>query len=536
MSYQETATQIIKDSIKSAIFIDENALPCFNPESEEPVDEEILSMQLFENFKKNDISLSIHKFNKGDENESGLKKYLFEGRDLVLLDWKLAGSSGEEYSLKMLSDIVNSSHIHFCVIYTTEKDKGLDQVFKNVLSYFSCSNNKYYQNLKEQLEIEPGIETITSDLDFISLRRDSTESGKRIGLLSKRNADLVQKIIELSNESDKKCALIKASIALSDTVKSENENPCPAIVSPVNNTIVIENTIITLLNKSENKPESLLDKLSTQITSNDNSFTQLLGLEMKNILNRNSSFVDSNLLKISKDAFVHHWNHYKEEEHEYLFSEFVKDILLENVGLQLRDKKLSLLNNELLDSLNEGIHVKDEELISMNVFYNAHQLSIPKKLNFGDVFINSDGNEYYICITALCDCLRPEEKIDNNFFFAVGTNISKTLALKLGDTAFISYLNNSKIVKWTEVNKQISDEEQKYSPVYIKPVQFKVLKPEFSESGEIELGSINTEGQVVLKKVTYITTIKSSYTQRIANHAFTHPLRVGIDFAKKNTK
>ena len=534
MTYQNTANQIIKDAIKSAIFIDENALPFYSPIPDDPSIEEILSQGLYSNFKNEGISLAIHQYAVGDENKEELTKYLYEDRDLVLLDWNLTGEGGEEFSLKMISDIVKREHIHFCVIYTKEIKDGIDRVFRNILSYFSCKNVEYYQELKEQLELDAETASILSDLDFINLNRDNSECGKRIGLLSRKYPELVKKIIELTNEPVKKCALIKASIALSNTRKSENENPCPTIVSPANNTIVIENTIITILNKSENNPETLLDKLSTQITSNESSFTQLLGLEMKNILDKNSSFIDSNLLKISKDAFVHHWNHYKKEGQEYLFSEFVKDVLLENVGLQLRDKKLSLLNNDLLNSFGEEINVKDEELISMNVFYNSHKLSTPKKLNFGDVFISSDGNEYYICITALCDCIRSEEKIDNNFFFAIGTNISKADALNLGDTAFISYLNSSTIVKWTEFNSRISDRLQGFSPIYIKPIQFKVINPAFDKSGIIELGSINGEGQIVLKKIKYATTIKSSYSQRIANHAYTHPLRVGIDFVKKH--
>jgi hypothetical protein len=534
MTYQETADQIIKDSIKSAIFIDENALSFYSHIPDNWSIEEKLSQDLYLNFKDKGISLAIHKYAIGDEIKEELSKYLYEDRDLVLLDWNLTGESGEEFSLKMLSDIVKRGHIHFCVIYTKESNDGLDRVFNNILSYFSCKDVKYYLELKEQLELEEGIESIIGDLNFINLYRDNIESGKRIGLLSKNHPELIRRIIELTDEPIKKCALIKASIAFSDTRKSENENPCPTIVSPATKMIVIDNTIITLLNKSDNKPDTLLAKLSLQVTSNESSFTQLLGLEMKNILDKNSSFIDSNLLKISKDAFVHHWNHYKKEKQESLFSEFVKDVLMENVGLQLRDKQLSLLNNNLLNSFDEVKNVKDEELISMNVFYNAHQLNIPKKLNFGDVFISSEGNEYYICITALCDCLRSEEKIDNNFFFAIGTNISKAVALKLGDTAFISYLNSSKIVKWTDVNNMIGDDEHKYSPIYIKPVQYKVLKPEFNEFGEIELGSISADGLTVFRKVKYATTIKSSYAQRIANHAFSHPLRVGIDFAKNS--
>ena len=534
MNYLDTATQIIKDAIKSAIFIDENALPFYSGASVIPIDEEVLSQDLYRNFKSEGISLAIHKYEVGDENKDALSEYLYEGRDLVLIDWKLTGEYGEELSLKMISDIVKNDHIHFCVVYTKESKEGLERVFKNILSYFSGKDSDYYQDLKEQIEIIEGIDEIKSDLDFISLNRDNKEAGKRIGLLSRKNPAIVQSIIQYSEEPVKKCALIKASIALSDTHKSQNKNSCPTLVSAENQTIVIENTIITLLNKSENRPDVLLNRLSQQIASSEASFTQLLGLEMKTILSKNSSFIDSNMLGISKDAFLYHRNHYRQEGQEHLFSEFVKDVLLENISLQLRNKKLQLLDPDFLNSFGDDFHVKDEELISMNVFYNSHQLGIQKKLNFGDVFVGQEGARYYICITALCDCLRPKEKIDNNFFFAIGTNISKADALKLGDTAFVSFLNSSTIVKWTEFNSRIGNRERGFSPIYIKPVQFKVLNHEFDNAGEIEISLISGDGEITHEKIKYITTIKNSYSQRIANHAFSHPLRVGVDFVKKH--
>jgi hypothetical protein len=224
MTYQETATKIIKDSIRSAIFIDENALPFFTQESKEPVPEELLSKQLFDNFKNDDISLSIHKFEEGDESKTELKKYLFDGRDLVILDWKLADFSGEEYSLSMLSDVVNSSNIHFCVIYTKESGDELENVLKNILSYFSGKDVEYYKGLKELIEIEEGIKEITDDLHLINLNRDREDTGEIIGKLSKSHNGLIKKILELSGESNKKCALIKASIALMNTHKSITPN------------------------------------------------------------------------------------------------------------------------------------------------------------------------------------------------------------------------------------------------------------------------------------------------------------------------
>ena len=48
----------------------------------------------------------------------------------------------------------------------------------------------------------------------------------------------------------------------------------------------------------------------------------------------------------------------------------------------------------------------------------------------------------------------------------------------------------------------------------------------------IELYYLNKEGERKNNRVQYITTIRQNYAQRIANHAFSYPLRVGVDFVK----
>lgn len=106
--------------------------------------------------------------------------------------------------------------------------------------------------------------------------------------------------------------------------------------------------------------------------------------------------------------------------------------------------------------------------------------------------------------------------------------------MKLGDTAFISYLSPTELVKWTDVNTIIDSEHHKFSPVYIKPMQFSVVATEFSEDGELTFSFLKPNGDKDTFQATYITTIKSNYTQRIANHAFSYPVRVGVDFVKKS--
>ena len=157
-----------------------------------------------------------------------------------------------------------------------------------------------------------------------------------------------------------------------------------------------------------------------------------------------------------------------------------------------------------------------------------------KITNFGDVFQKEgEKNRTLICITPLCDCLRPQNKRKSNFYFAEGEVMKdREKALKLGDTAFISYLPNNVIVRWGEKNKE--EDKAKYNPLYIKPYQYKVFESQniIDTDNKIVVHYLNKSGEIKSKTLIYQTTIRSNYAQRIANHAFIYPMRVGIDFVK----
>ncbi len=533
MSYQQQAIEIIKNSIKSAIFIDEKARGFFQDSSElTGENEETISVDLFNKFKRDGISLAIHKYKIDDQKDDILKNYLFEDRDLVLLDWNLDGdNSGQDYSLALLADIVKRPHIHFCTIYTSEKGTSIDTVFQNILSYFSGDNSEYYDELYADLENETEIVKIKETLNDINVNRDSRDSGKKLGDLFKSHKEAIEKIKEITGITNNKCAIIKASIALNRTLTSVEPNSCPSITNFDNKTLVIDNTIITILNKEENNPESLIRNISNQVIQGKSSFTQLLGLEMQSIFSKSGAFIDENLLNFGKEAIIFHREKYKADGHLHFFPEFIKEIMLEKAKLNIRDKSISLLDDDFLDAENKEIIPKDEELIAMNIFYNSTKLKNDNKLNFGDVFKKEGVSEYFICITALCDCLRPD-KIENKFFFAKGEPIKKEDALKLGDTAFVSYLSEKQIVKWTDITS-IDEGLHKFSPVYIKPLQYTITEIQFNEENEITFKNLDSNGKEETFTGKYITTIKSNYSQRIANHSFNHPIRVGVDFVKK---
>jgi hypothetical protein len=537
--YQQKANSIINQSIKSAIFIDDNALEFYGKKSDKDIPEEDLSISLYNNFKQHGVSLAVHKFEQKNIDDKKLKDYLFAGRDLVLLDWKLDGLTGEDKSLQLLEDIVKSEHIHFCAIYTSEEN--LDGIFDNVISYFSGRTAEFYNNLKEQVGDETFVNEILGKIDIYS----KEITGKLTSELTKGdNQDFLTVLKEVANTNNITDALILLKIAYSDTLKSGQKNPEPEIISKTNKTLVINNTIITLLQKNaDSDPEKLIGRLSEQVSGSKNSFTQLLGLEMQNIFASKGAFVDSNLFQVSKQTLIYHRKKLIEEDgSDVLFNQMMKSVLLEHAALNLSSSKLSLLDNAVMDDEPVIGSPSDEELSHMNVFYNSLVLEKNKKLNFGDVFID-ENKDYYMCITALCDCFRPS-KIKNIYYFVKGSNMKRDTALKLGDTAFVNFLSFDQAVVWSNIDQEGGDEKlAKYQPVYIKPLTFQVKNFKM-QNGEIELRRIidndakDTKGNIIgedieFSKINYVTTIKPTYAQRIANHAFAHPMRVGVDFVKK---
>ncbi|HOF15969.1 MAG TPA: response regulator receiver domain [Bacteroidales bacterium] len=598
MTYSNKAFDIVKQSINSAIFIDEKAKEFYSgTEVNNDVVEEKLSIELYNNFKREGISLTVHKFNVRDIEDENLKKYLLKDRDLVLLDWELDGSGGIEYSLKLLSEIVQYPRINFCCIYTSSP--RVDSVLPHIRTYFSGYSKKDFEN-------------ISTAYSFIESNKFLDPAKKTILEQSeeKANSFIEEQGINLTDFPIPNKSKIEALNLLVDAFdnfqKSENREIPITSISKMSDNIIINNTFIFILTKNvenDTKPSFLIKRISDELIKNKNSFIQLLGLEMQTIFNNNKSFINENMLQSSTEAFFTHRNYLKEKnKNDVPFNELIKKVLIEHATLRLRTSKLSLLDTKFLDEESKNYEQipSDTEIASMNTFYNSvtvkslNSNDFPN-VNFGDIFVDSENN-YYLCITALCDCLRPE-KIKQNYFFVTGKELSIEVANLLGDSAFISYIPKNKAISWVnvestkknkkegaveevkvpkkvlnmlsnvlspeevnkiseEISKELTGKEQrindknleidalkqfKYKPVYIQPHTFNIKNPKI-ENNMIELRRVESlkkvegekdNGDLNIFNVTYVTTLRPNYTQRIANHTFAHSVRVGVDFISK---
>lgn len=559
--YKQKAFDVLNASINSVVFIDEKAKDFF---SGTPVDnqivEERLSQDLFKTFKDNGKNLAVHRFEPSNLNNPQILDYLFNGRDLILLDWELAAVGGQEHSLKLLNRAVSTPHTNFCCIYSSSANFNeiplfLDAYFSGLMkNEFDLIKNSYSYISSEDLQNLLN----SSEPDYTTFFRENEIDLTTFPIerLRSKSANMILRYIYIS--------------LLSDRYVIPEQPTEYEVINNGTDSFIVNNTFVLALQKEvtdDSDYNKLLSRISDTVIKNDSSFFQLLGLEMQSIFDSNERFIDETILKSSTEALFQFRNHLDDDK---AFGTIIKKLLLEHATLKLRTAKLKLLETEFLECMSNKLTTSpsNDDLFQLNVFYNSVSVNslnrndIPN-LNFGDVFQDEKG-DYYLCITALCDCYYPN-KIEYNFYFAKGEEFKDIeLALRLGDTAFLSFLPNKKIVHWGNVENVKKDKLKKdfgesdeqftirklenelkaynvflYKPFYIKPKVYNVENNKLINN-KIRIWDITNKVTNIGEKrhdlnyieIKYITTLRDDYTQRIANHAFGHPMRVGVDFVK----
>lgn len=524
----------MSESIKTALFVDENALEPFT--KEENVDNldfnqtHDLSRYLFKHFYRNHIALTIHQFKSVDD----AKPYL-KNKDIVLLDWHLDGiTSGEEIALELLEEIAKERSTNFCCIYTNSL-KG--SVINNCMSYFSGYSKETCDNIFEEYSLDdelinlvnPYLEQILALpipynlTDIVAISKEL----KKIPGLAKRISDIIQ-INDLTFAEKLRCLAYASKVELK---KSTNEQtPSITFLDKENFTFIINSTLILVLNKDhEHDKQTLFNRIQREIISKHNSFLLILGLEMQNHLKNNHSFITGSILNVKNETIAFHWNQNIRHKSEIVFMDFIKQIMIDHVDLTLRNSEFKLLNSKLLNKTKIRGSKDVQQLAQINTFYNGISLEDNRLICFRDIFQNENDNTYYLCITALCDCLYPKEKIKNNYFFAKGNSFDINKAIDLADEAFISYIDKSTSILWPDFGEDTIFD--KFKPIYIKPILLHIPDPMIVGN---KINAVNiVEGIINNISLKYRFTLRNQYTQRIANHAFSHPIRVGIDFVKR---
>lgn len=547
MSFQEISSKIIKEAINSAVYIDDKVLLPFENKRSGLIDQS----DLFHSFRKNSCYLDFYRYVKSKRDNFAK---ILSNKDLLILDWHLSRNEEDlSATFEILKLAINTQCLHFSVIYT-DQDKEIlsESVILNVGAFFSGLDRTLSETCKDkirefidstgwaeddQTKFANELKRLSTELFFEFNDKDkhkeiSIEINKLITPMGRKEFVDFLNGLELPTEDYKK-QLVFLSFILNDCYLPEKGFQQKTSVYPDRNTVRINHLFIKAISKKSIDENELYDEFTNSLTTGSNIFLTLLGLEMRNRFRETSGFIGKELDDLSQLAFFYHRSsHFG--GYEELFNEFLKDIWKDQVASFLLEKNIELFG--AIDEFKDGNNIDDklakftkgdeksrEDLAKLNFVYN--RLAIKRKKNdeirFGDIFLlnlNDDAKIYLLCLTQHCDCLRPE-KIKNMFFFVEGEEIGITKGVDKSDGDFISFIENSD-KKLTCIDWTNGTDDCKPFTFYIKNTQMK---------GEKKTVALNYKGEN--RKASYLCTLKENYAQRIANKAFSYPLRVGIDFA-----
>jgi Response receiver domain len=532
-TFDSIAFEVLKESISTAMFIDDKALEPFEENKKGYED----FTKLYKSFKKYNCLLDIRRY-KNIGHKSKFNKSLSK-IDLLVLDWQLDESDIEYLiTLQMLASAIAVKNVHFICIYTRRKNEEIeDQIIYPITSYFSNNHNEkakekldyFYEMLDEQgIELDhfkdrfyglikeltffyhQAIDTSTIFIDIDNLLH-------KIGIAAE-----LKKLVESTyTEPDFAQKLIHFGYDIYDSPTSNNLYKIH-ISQKDRNSIYINNTVIRIRNKVDTP--DLYGEFCASLIDDHNIFFTLFGLEMRNRFRESSAFIGTEISNIDEIALFYHQNQVPSTD----FSELLKNIWKEQASSFLYERKIKILDS--LEDYKKGRKIKHKvntfskrnesnqiNLAKINAFYNTLDIKRMKgdTIKFGDILFRKDDMErkYMLCITPHCDCLHPEENISNMFHFIEGKKIDLSSGLGIAEREFVSFVyyeGHPICIQW-----------------YCRPFSIHIS----TKNNQIHrLIKVNIKGDKTA--MSYLCTLRENYSQRIANHSFGFPLRVGITFAK----
>lgn len=541
-NFDEIAKQIIKNSIRNAICIDDNYAAPYSEVNAELNSED--PKALYYSFRKEGhCDLDIYQFQNIEDWQNS--DYMTHNKDLMILDWEL-DQDGEKYqnTLIILEDIILNKRIPFVVIYTNTEDlNNVSNVLCEKFNEFTETDYDEFINLlKHKISnLSPRHEDIDSFFEeekkifyeffkFHDRREEISQEilAKLSSFLEYPNIEkLSKKIIStiksnhiIRNEFELIDALlIISNITLSSNISVDSNNFKNIRIKIKKDCFLINGVIVLVLHKKNNhdgvNPEDLFSVFSEAIYSNPHSIVNLISLELKDKLREDFSIIGTRFNMINEKAFLYHANNYnhligdvnafdKSAFTNFVIQSWMNELTQYNLDLSLQS--IDLLENLLEEiPINPDLEIKLSQYANMVSCVNIENRT-NKKLTFGDVF-KSDTN-YFICITPHCDCLNPS-KIDHHFYFTIGEKTNISSALQDAEQGFYSFIfddNEYIAIKWK-----------------CKPFTT------FISEDNNDIGSLKLSHKNNSLDLNHITILKENYTQRIANNSFGYGYRVGID-------
>lgn len=534
---KEKVKQIIRGAIHTALLVDD--------EYGNPFLDSDKSIEIVKNIHKSfreegHCLMDIYPY---DNFESLMEKKdgVFINHDLLILDWELQPGANPPYldSLKLLDYVVNSTEIRYVVIYTNTPNT--EDILYNLVSNFSPLSDdehlldeirKVTEDLIDDKGIDAEIDEIERNVENCvkgvlmnpKLVRDASRaiSDNIKNVFGEYNKDFCQAISGLLRSYGKDAKEVMYKVLDMKRSRAEAIDSFSQMTFfPIDShALRLNNTIVIVIGKSRHQDgvdaDALYDAIVDKLMQLPNHGSLLFSLKLRAALSRELGKIGKSIGVIEEGALLHHAKTYTDENN-------LTDYVAECVACMVEDLIHRDVNThefkELFDEEDDD-SCENEELIALNrllTFTPVDEMFGGKhKMVQGDIFkvdspLATEYN-YLMCISAACDCARPEEKIAYNYAFALGKAVKPDTVLKDVEKKHYTFINCDEAVEW----------DKKFMTIYMKGYE------EFNMRDEI----IVQLGAAEKRKMTYLGRMKRFYAQRVATMVFSNAHRIGVDLPK----
>lgn len=516
----EVLENIVKESIKNVVCIDDGFIEPYGDGDEKDAVKFVFSKEMYDGISKTcQCSVTMVQY-KGEETERIIEEKLND-KDLLILDWELTTLGQIEKPLKVI-DCALVKNIPYICIYTNSKD--LKEICVHVEKYYSGYNVHTARSATEIWEKE-GLQKEDLLGDLKACFEDKTKIPK-----------LIKKIQELCQGIDKSICNYWLPVYLNwgNSVLPDESKFIAKRVDGKDAVLNIDGKMVFVFSKKNPDsdidgaiaPEQIVPVIAESMVLKPNSIMDCIWLYYANCYNK-AVYKRSHFFKdIAYDGFVYHVSKMLESE-EYSLESFFKEIFNEELLDIMSSQDIQIpteIIERILDDKKGNPNMScQKDLVRLNerLTINRWYSEFAHKIAFGDVFFCKDAEknvcEYWLCITAKCDCARPEQKIQNNYIFIGGRYVNDGVALKNAETGYYSYIN---ILEPNKKNPICIHWCNKINSIYIE-------QNVVSRGVEIR-GNLKGNDRHFI----YLGNVKENYAQRMANMAFADGNRVGVSLAK----
>lgn len=523
----EILNGIVNHSIKNVICVDDDFLEPYEDVLETDEEKHFFSRQMYSAISSScECAVTIVPYKQGAD--VNVIKDKMRQKDLLILDWELTEVTDIVKPIEIIDGALSNNVQYICIYTNTHNLEGICETLRLYYCGYSKSEVTYVATQCE----EQGLLKDEFVADIIDCFEKKNGNIKPLKDKAKELGVTVN--VDGMGENNKNL-WYKLYLAWSHKLLPEKSEFVATRKGDDGTVLNIDGRLVFVYGKSDEKsseqinkvvPENILPSIARYMVEAPNSILDALWLYYFNIF-QDALYKRTEFFKnISSNAFFYHASKMLKEEGRDDVETFFKEIFKEEMTQRIDVKNITIPDEILQMMVDKGQSVEPanilNELVKLNerITINRSLSNISHNITFGDLFqcVNAEDGlcEYWLCITAKCDCRRPE-KISNNYIFIGGRPCSDKHAIVEAEKQYFSYADLGAegkdevvAVKWCS----------KISSIYV--IENKVKK------GCTIQGNIRG----IQKDFKYIGNVKENFAQRMANMAFADGNRVGISLAK----